>query len=141
MKRNFFLLVLGMIISVIAFAGCGKTNFYVNVADDSTVKIGAENASKDMFGTAGSIEVAEGQILHFEPALKKGEVNIKFNASELSMNAGIEELKNAPEGGNTVLDVNISGNEAVEYEIEPGSYLVAAQVLSKANGTILITVR
>ncbi len=140
-KRNLFLLTFGMIIFVFAFSGCGKTNFYVNVADDSTVEIGAENASKDMAASAGSINVAEGQTLHFEPALKKGEIDIKFNTYELGINAGAEEVKNAPEGGDTVLDVKISGDEAVDYEIDPGTYNVAVQVLSKASGTILIKVR
>ena len=141
MKQKGYVVIL-MIILALCFTGCKRPNFGVSINKDLNVEIIAENASKDMAGGAGGLDVAEGQKLYVVPSLKKGESNIKINTFDLGNDASAKELSDAVIGGSDpVLDINISGTEPSEYKIAPGSYGVSAAVLSKANGSVLITVK
>lgn len=138
MKKQFGFLFL--VILMLCLAGCRRSNFAVMVRDDYTVEVIAENAKKDMFGGAAGFDVQEGQKLYVEPSLSKGEINIKINSFNLGADASVEELKDAASGNNAELDINISGTEPSEYDLEPGDYSVYASVLSKADGRILFSV-
>ena len=139
MKQKIFVILM-LIVLVLGLTGCRKPNFGVRVDKDLNVEITAENASRDMTGAAGSFEVAEGQKLYVEPALKKGEIGVKITAGSLGIDASVEELKDAVSGSGAVLEFTVSGKEPVEFEIEPGEYGVTATVLSKAEGTVVIKV-
>ena len=137
------LVILLMALLVLCLSGCKKSNFGVRVNEDMNVEINAENASNDMFGAASGFEVAEGQKVYIEPALTKGEISVRINAVSLTdIDAKPEELLEAVTGtDNTVLDLKINGIETSEYELEPGTYSVSANVLTKADGKVIITVR
>lgn len=138
MKKLFAALIL--MILLLSLTGCRKSNLAVS-ADETSVQIVAENASKGMFGATSGFELNEGQKLYIEPSLTKGEINVKIKAFDLGEDASIEELKDAVSGSNADLEINISGSEPLEYELEPGSYSVSASVLSKADGTVQFNVR
>ena len=132
----FFLIV----ISMLSLSGCKKSNFGVS-SDEKRAEIIAENASKDMFGASSGFEVAEGEKVYIEAALKKGEISVKLKAFDLGKDASVEELTGAVNGENPDIEIKLSGSDSLEYELEPGSYSVYASVLDKADGTIVITVR
>ena len=138
MKKNIIAVIL--LLLVLSLTGCKKSNFGV-VTDSASAKIIAENASKDMFGAAASFEIADGQKLYVEPALTKGEVSVKIKSINLDIDAAVDDLKDAVSGTDSDLEFRISGTTPEEYELAPGSYSVYASVLSKADGTIQMTVR
>ena len=138
-KRILFFSILFILAAILT--GCQKINFSVTVNKDQNAEITAKNASKGSFGAAGSLETAEGQKIFIDAALDKGEIMIKFIPFDLGMDAAANELKNAVKGEDAVLELTVSGNEKQEYDIEPGSYMVSAEALSKSSGNILISVQ
>ena len=140
-KRNILVLLLLALVLTIVLSGCRKAEFSVSINEDRTAEINAKNAGTDMFSGAGGFIVEEGQKIHVEPSLNKGEINLKFSTSDLGIDANVKDLMSAASGDNAVLEVKINGKEPSDHEIEPGDYYVYAQVLSKAEGTILITAR
>lgn len=129
-----------IVITMMSLSGCRRPNLAVS-SDEKKVEITAENASKDMFGASSGFEIAEGEKIYIEAALKKGEISVKLKAFDLGKDAAVEELSNAVSGENPDMEIKLSGSDSLEYELEPGSYSVYASVLNKADGTILITVR
>ncbi len=144
MKKQKLLMVLISVILMLILTGCKKPNFGVHIHDDKNAEIIAQNALQGMSGTAASLEIGEGQKLSVVPSLTKGELNIKISAADtgLGIDASISELENMVSGGSApALDLNISGTKPAEYDLEPGEYSVSAAVLSRANGTVLLTVK
>ena len=136
MKIVFIML---MLLSL-GLTGCRKSNLAV-MSDEKSVTIIAENASKDMFGAASGFEITEGEKLYIDPVLNKGEISVKLKSVDPRIDASVEELKDAVSGENPELEIKISGTASLEYELAPGSYSVYATVLSKADGTIVMSVR
>ena len=136
MKIVFIML---MLLSL-GLTGCRKSNLAV-MSDEKSVTIIAENASKDMFGAASGFEITEGEKLYIDPVLNKGEIRLKIKSVDPRIDASVEELKDAVSGENPELEIKISGTASLEYELAPGSYSVYATVLSKADGTIVMSVR
>ena len=94
-----------------------------------------------MFAAASGFEIAEGEKLYVEPALKKGEISLMIKKVELGSDAAIEELTDAVSGTNADLEIRVSGSVPLDYELEPGSYSVYATVISKADGKIVLNIR
>ena len=138
MKKQFIFLML--LILMLSLTGCKKSDFAV-FSDEKSVTILAENASKDMFGGSSGFEISEGEKLFIDPTLNKGEISVKLTRVNLGIDAAVEELKDAVSGNNADMEIKISGKDPSEYALEPGSYSVYAAVLSKADGTIVMSVR
>lgn len=138
MKKNFIVFL--FVILVLSFTGCKRPNLAV-LSDEKKVEIIAENASNDMFAAASGFEIAEGEKLYIEPALKKGEINLMIKSVDLGMDATVEELTDAVSGTNADLEIMVSGSVPLEYELDPGSYSVYVSVISKADGTIVLNIR
>lgn len=138
MKKNFIVFL--FVILVLSFTGCKRPNLAV-LSDEKKVEIIAENASNDMFAAASGFEIAEGEKLYVEPALKKGEINLMIKSVDLGMDATVEELTDAVSGTNADLEIRVSGSVPLDYELEPGSYSIYATVISKADGKIELNIR
>ena len=135
------LLIIGFAVMLLfVLTACGKINFSVHINEDNTASIEAVRAKEKAFGGAGSITVGENEKIVIESDLSgKSEINVKLiPMGGLGIDAAAEDLANRFNGGNTVLDVNVSGKAVTEYEIAPGDYTVSAAVVSKATGTIQI---
>ena len=136
MKIVFIML---MLLSL-CLTGCRKSNLAV-MSDEKSVTIIAENASKDMFGATSGFEITEGEKLYIDPVLNKGEISVKLKSVDPRIDAVVEELKDAVNGENPDLEIKISGTASLEYELDPGSYSIYATVLSRADGTIVMSIR
>ena len=143
MKRMILPVIL-ILICTVMLSGCKKPNFGISVNADNTVSIEAVRASKGSFGGAGSLEVGEGQKIVVESKLDgKSEVSVSFTGDDVSMKADAEitELTEAMKGENASLEITVKGSGTTEYDLEAGVYFLAAKVIEKANGTVLISVR
>ncbi len=138
MKKQFVFLML--VILMLTLTGCKKSDFSIS-SDEKSVTIIAENASKDMFGASSGFEITAGEKLYIDPTMSKGEISVKLTRIDLGIDATVQELNEAVSGNNADLEIKISGKDLSEYHLEPGSYSVYASVLSKADGTIVMTVR
>lgn len=139
MKKKFAVLLL--VILTLILTGCERSNLAV-MSDETSAKIIAKNASTDMFSASSGFGIAEGQKLYIEPSLTKGEISIKLKKVDLSNgNAKIKELTDAVSGENADMEIKVSGSDTLVYELDPGSYSVYVSVLSKADGTVQMSVR
>lgn len=142
MKRMVLIVIL-ILVCTVMLSGCKRPNFGISVNEDNTVSIEAVRASKGSFGGAGSLEVSDGQKIVVESKLSgKSEISVRFTADvPQKMDAELTELTEAAKGENADLEIIIKGNETTEYDLEPGVYFLAAKVIEKANGSVLISVR
>ena len=134
------MLVLGL---ASLLAGCTKPNFSIAANGDNTITVTAVRASKKSFGGTGFITAEEGQKIIIDSALNdKGEIQLKFSGGPASdMDAEVSELFAAASGADPALTVSVKGPGKSEYEIGAGNYGVYAEVLSKADGTVNISVK
>ena len=141
-KRT-LILIIAIIACAVLLTGCKKSNFALRINEDNTAVIEAVRASEGSFGGAGSLEVAEGQKLVIESKLgKKGEISLKFIGEAIpGPDAEAKQLIETVTSEEAVLEVTLKGDETAEYEIAPGVYFLSGKVLSKANGTVQISVR
>ncbi len=134
-----------MLITIMAaiLSGCQKPNLAVIADADNTMTVKADKAPKGYFGGAGFMTVEEGQKIIIDSALnEKGEILLKFSAGPASdADAKMTDLTDSVSGTNAVLEVTVKGPGTTEYEISAGDYGLYAEVLSKANGTISISVK
>ena len=128
---------------VLMLAGCKKPNLSIVSEADNTMMITAVNAKKGFFGGSGFITVEEGQKIVIDSALnEKGEISLKFSGGPASDgDAEAAALVASVSGENAVLEVSVKGPGKSEYEIAAGDYGVYAEVLSKTNGTVNISVK
>ncbi len=133
-KHTVILLALMGLMAVLA--GCGGT-FGVVINEDLNVEITAEDADEDMSGTVGAFTVEKGQTAVIEPALEEGTIKVEFIPFQEAddEDADIEE---AVQGGEPVMEAEITGKDPLPCELAPGDYTVNATVIEKANGTVLI---
>ena len=142
MKRM-ILPVFLILICAVMLSGCKKPNFGINVNADNTVSIEAVRASKGSFGGAGSLEVGEGQKIVVESKLDgKSEISVSFTGDvPMKADAEMNELIETMKGENASLEITVKGSGTTEYDLEAGVYFLAAKVIEKSNGTVLISVR
>lgn len=143
MKNKQFRIIVLVLALTLMLAGCKKTNFGIVSNDDNTMTITAVNAPKDLFGGSGFITVTEGQKIVIDSTLnKKGEILLKFSSGPAAdMDAAAAELVSSVSGENAVLEVFVKGPGTTEYEIAAGDYGLYAEVISKANGTVGVSVQ
>ena len=124
-------------------SGCKKPNLAVIANADNTMTIKADKAPKGYFGGAGFMTAKEGQKIIIDSALnEKGEVLVKFNGGPASdPDAKATELSDSVSGTHAALEVTVKGPGTTEYEISAGDYGIYAEVISKADGTISISVK
>ena len=139
-KRMIFF-VIAIFACTVFLTGC-KSNFGIRINEDNSASIEAVRASKGSFGGAGTLEVGEGQKIVVQSGLKgKSEISLKFTAETAQgKDLGIADLGETISGENAVLEIIVKGSENAEYDLAPGFYFLAAKVIEKANGTVLITV-
>ena len=125
---------------MLTLTGCKKSNLLIS-SDEKSVTILAENASKDMFGATSGFEISEGEKLYIDPTLTKGEISVKLTRFDYDIDESIQDLIDAANGNNADLEIKISGKNPTEYDLKPGPYSIYADVLSKADGTIVMSVR
>ena len=131
-----------LLLSLLVLAGC-SSEMSLRVNEDNTVTIDAKRAKKDQVAAAGTLTVAEGEVLVAEPSLKKGgEIQLLFSAPVApGIEASPQDLKDATSGENAAFEFIISGSEPQELAVDPGDYFVSAKVLTKADGTVTIRVK
>ncbi len=123
--------------------GCKKPNLAVKGNGDNTMTIDALKARKGFSGGAGFFTVAEGQKIIIDSALNdKGEILLKFSGGPASdIDASAAELIASVSGADAALEVSVKGPGTTEHKADAGDYSVYAEVISKANGTISISVK
>ena len=143
MKKKQILIIMLAFVLMMILIGCKKSNFGVVSNDNNTMVITAVNAAKKSFGGSGFITVEDGQKIVIDSSLNdKGEISLKFSAGPATdIGVSQTELFDAVSGANAVLEVSVKGSGLTEYEIEPGDYGLYAEVISKSNGTINISVK
>ena len=140
-KMIWILMLITLLTAILS--GCKKPNLAVIADADNTVTIKADKAPKGYFGGAGFTTVEEGQKIIIDSALnEKGEILVRFSGGPASdPEAKATELSDSVSGTAAALEVTVKGPGTTEYEISAGYYGVYAEVLSKADGTISISVK
>ena len=126
--------------AVILFTGCGKGEFSLAINDDmKSATVTATNAKNDM-ATAGSLIVEDGEHIRVTGQLEKGsEVKVTImTGSDAGIDASVAEIAEGEEVATAT--VSDTESEAEINDIKPGSYMVKAESVGKANGTAEITV-
>ena len=141
-KKMIWVLMLAVLMSG-ALTGCKKPNFAVTGNGDNTMTIIAEKAPKKYFGGSGFLTVEEGQKIVIDSALnEKGEILLKFSGGPAADDeAEASDLSASVSGDDPALEVSVKGPGTSEYEIAAGDYGLYAEVITKANGTVNISVK
>lgn len=137
MNKRLYQIAGVLAIMTLMLAGCKTSEFGLEIKDDSTAEIVAENAAKDSTSSVGGFTVKEGDQVVVEPSLKKGAITIQLIPSE-------EEA--APEGdtkdptalGEPELELELTGTEPVECYPTGGDYTINAIVTEEASGKVVI---
>lgn len=141
-KKIIYILMLALLLAA-ALTGCKRPNLAVVGNGDNTMTITAVKAPKKYFGGSGFLTVEEGQKIVIDSALnEKGEILLKFSGGPASDgNAEASELTASVSGTDPALEVSVKGPGTSEYEIAAGDYGLYAEVVSKADGTVSISVK
>ena len=143
MQKKMIWILLLMTVAVMALTGCKKPNLAVIGNGDNTMTVTAVKAPKGYFGGAGFFTVEEGQKIVIESSLNdKGEILLKFSGGPASDGeAEAAELTASVSGTNPALEVSVKGPGTSEHDVAAGDYGLYAEVISKANGGISISVK
>lgn len=137
MKRmKAFIAVALMAVLVFALAACAKSEFNVTESTESKMTFQAVNTSKDVAVTTAELVVFDGDQVSITGNLTEG--TIKIELFEITDEATIDNLPNTSEGA--IVMANISNKDSQTVDMLPGSYLVRATCLEKANGTVDVEV-
>ena len=126
MKKQYTLIAMLVIVSMLVFAGCSTSSslFGADSGDDNTVTLTAENA-EDGSSATGSIVLEDGQELQGLPELsEEGTIRIDIYAGNL----GPEDLESAE----VLASMMLSGTQAQAVELEAGEYTL----LAEGEGTV-----
>ena len=143
MQKKMIWILMLVVLMAGALTGCKKPNFAVIGNGDNTMTVIAEKAPKKYFCGSGFLTVEEGQKIVIDSALnEKGEILLKFSGGPAADDeAEVSELSASVSGENPALEVSVKGPGTSEYEIAAGDYGLYAEVISKANGTVNISVK
>ena len=131
-----FSVIIAAVLLAATFTACGKSEFGVTENTEKKMTITAENADKDAFFIAGSLEAEDGDEIEISAGLEKGSVRVEIIA------APEESIDELPEiDGEAIISGNLSNRETVSGTVPAGSYMVKATCLEKATGTVQIEVK
>ena len=139
MKRIVLTILTAIITATLIFASaCSRSEF--GVADGNTEKtmiVQAMNADQGDYFVTGTLEVGEKEQIVVSAELEKGTITFEFIS-----NAGMDDIEEVPDIENleAAYSTEVSGQDSVNVEIDPGSYLVRATVAEKASGAVQIEV-
>jgi hypothetical protein len=129
-KRTVFILLLALLM----LAACGKSEFGLSENTGKKMTISAENAGKDAFFAAGSLEVDAGERIVLTSDLSKGSIRVEIIKTPDDQSIG--ELPAMD--GEAIISANLAGTEGASGTVPAGAYLLKATCLEKATGTILV---
>lgn len=135
MNKRFYQIAGVLAIMTLMLAGCKTSEFGLEIKDDGTAEIVAENVAKDSASSAGGFTVAEGDKVVVEPSLKKGAITIQLIPSEEEAD---EDTKDPASLGEPELEMDITGTEPVECYPTGGDYTINAIVTEEASGKVVI---
>lgn len=139
-KRKVTLLCAVIMAVVLMLNGCGgqkEPTMAMDVSDEKTALITANNSDDGDFLLAGSIVVEEGEEVCIDSALDEGEINIEFLViGGESINADIDDITSGDVAWNDV----VSGNDTMNCSFGEGEFSIKATSKGKANGTVMINV-
>ena len=135
--KNTIIVVIILVLSVMMFTACGKSEFGVTENTGKLMTITANKADKDAFFMVGSLDVADGEMIEITPDLSEGLVKVEVVAAPEEQTA--DELPETD--GEAFLSSNFSNNGSISGTVPEGSYMVRATCLEKATGTIDIEVK
>ncbi len=136
MKRKSVLIAALALLLAVLLAGCGASEFGMNINTGKRMVIEAENADKDAFFTVGTLNVEEGEQITITSLLEKGSVKVEILAAPEGENA---DALPDPDG-EVIITANLKPGENASGTVEAGSYLLRATCLEKATGTVQIEV-
>ncbi len=132
-KSIVFVVLLALILTLTA---CGKSEFGVTENSWKHMTITAQNADKGAFFMVGSLDVADGEQIVITANLTKGSVRVEIVRSPDS-----QDPNEIPEmDGAAIISANLVRTDSASGTVPAGIYLLRANCLEKATGTIQIDV-
>lgn len=136
-KRIIIPITLILLATMFVLTSCGKSEFGCTENQEKKMVISAKEADIDSFFLTGTLSVADGEKLVISSDLEKGSVSLGFVSP-----SGMDDIETIPDVDvDPVMTAEVSGTQTQEYEIRPGDYLLKANVIEKATGTIQIDVK
>lgn len=137
MKRmkSFNITVLTLLVLILT--ACGKAEFGVTENTGKLITITADRADKDAFFMVGSLEVADGEQIIITSELTKGSIRVEIvEALEEQNTNKLPEMD-----AEVIISANVTRNDGASGTVPSGSYLLKANCLEKATGTVQIEVK
>ena len=126
-----------LVLSMLILTSCGKSEFGVSDNTGKLIMITADNAEKESFFVTGSLEVGAGEQITIAGDLSAGEVRV-----EIISVAEDQDIDNLAElGSEPVLAANISSYDECSGGVPAGTYMVKAECIEKATGSVQIEVK
>lgn len=138
MKKSIITLItLILMVTMIMFSSCGKSEFACTENQEKMMMITAKEAAKDSFFLTGTLIVEDGEKLVISSDLEKGSVSLGFISP-----TGMDDIESVPDVDvDPLITADVIGTQIQEYQISPGEYLLKATVREKATGTIKIDIK
>ena len=130
-------LVTHLVLLTLILTACGKSEFGLTENTGKLMMIKAENAAKDAFFLAGSLDVADGEQIVITSNLTKGSVRIEVEAAPEEQS--IDKLPDM--NGEAIISADVTNTKGASGTVPAGSYMLRATCLEKATGTIQIEVK
>ena len=130
-------LVTHLVLLTLILTACGKSEFGLTENTGKLMMIKAENAAKDAFFLAGSLDVADGEQIVITSNLTKGSVRIEVEAAPEEQS--IDKLPDMND--EAIISADVTKTKGVSGTVPAGSYMLRATCLEKATGTIQIEVK
>jgi len=118
---------------MLLLAGCGKPVFGLVHNAETSLTVEAKNAQKDAFFTAGTLVVADGDLVTIAGELKKGEIRI-----ELILAPEAQTIEEVPALDDVVVRADIHLTDSQSQTMAAGTYFVRVTCLESATGTVRI---
>lgn len=135
-RRSRSALIIAITFLMLIISACGKSEFRVTENTGRRMVISAQNAGKDSYFMAGTIEVEEGEKITAAADLSKGKIRL-----EIYLETGEQSMDQLPQiEEDPVLKADLQQKDSMSGTASAGSYMVQAACLEKATGTIVIEV-
>ena len=132
-----FALVL-LLVLMMSLAACGRVTLSAESEEDGKkVLITADRADKGDSFAITAIEVAEGEMVEVKADLKKGSIRVEL--IRMPDEQSIEVLPDL--NGEPTLTANLVRTDGTSATLPVGTYLLKANCLERATGTVLIEVK